>query len=220
MKTAFCLLTTKFCTELIERYNNMKQEDLDFFLLLDTSIYKDPIPEFPNLITFNGSEIWKKYNSFTNDHRGNPQFVLLEFRKRYPDYDYYWFCEDDIYMPNGNYREFFKECKKIECDLLLSKLQNFPDRWYWYKFINRQLYPVYQLVQLFRLSKAGIDIIIDQFNPKDQAHSEAAIPSIIYRNGLTTRFIEQSTKFKFKISWEPLDIIDNQRNTFYHPMKL
>ena len=223
-KIAFCLLTTKTNTE--ERFNQIRKDDIgiDFFMLLDTKGKNPKWSEKNNLIKFNGPPVWKKYNRISDNYVGNPQFIILEFAKAHPEYEYFWFCEDDIFMPNGDYKEFFEECGNIECDLLLTHSISTIRPWYWTSYIKcsrRDLYPINQYIQLFRLSKEGADLISSQFRQEDKAHSEAVIPSIIYMNGLTTKYIDLQTKYKFNISHRTLqDIEMNQKDTFYHPMKI
>lgn len=206
--------------------------NLDFFYALDVSVEnRKNIPNDDNIILVNGEEIWSRYNTIfkrsgNRSYVGNPQFYIIEFWKEHKDYDYYWFCEDDILLRNGSYKRFFEEMDKIETDLLLSEYNNkeqYPiSDWCWYQYVteaNKMKYPLHYYVQLFRLSNRGCEVISKHFNRNDNIHTECAIPSIIYMRGLGTKFINLETDYKFNVSYMKRNVYVYDLNTFYHPMK-
>lgn len=231
-KICLCLLTTSLCKEVLERFDYIRRgvDYMDFYILCDSSNCNDIVEGREDIIKFDGKELWSHYNSFDKrkPYVGNAQFVLAEFSKTH-DYEYYWLCEDDIFMPNGSYVDFFNKCKEIDCDLLLTSrtvdtkkdIIEKNNTWYWYRFIRRkEKYLYHTWVQFFRLSKNGINAILKDFNSFDRAHTESAIPSIIYNNGLRIKYMFAETDYKFVIDWRKLKSIDNEINTFYHPMKI
>lgn len=102
------------------KLQNKLSNILDIFYLFDiTDINENDlkiIPENENNILFKGNNIWKKYNGqIDKNHKlyeGNVQFILLEFYKKYNNYDYYWFIEDDIIL-NGDVYDFLINVKKL-----------------------------------------------------------------------------------------------------------
>lgn len=133
-------------------------------------------------------------------------------------------------MPNGYAYDFFNKCESIECDLLLctDQFQNNAENWYWYSLMPRNIrhqYSVHHYIQFFRLSKSGCNLISEKFNNEHKAHSEAAIPSIIYRNGLSTKFIDNELlEYHFILDYkrhpEYTYHFDYKENTWYHPIKI
>ena len=230
MKTCFIFLTTTLDSykrfELIRRCGI----DIDFYYAVDISVNHINPEECPlDAIIFNGLELWKNYNTIYKDtaelaYKGNPQFYLIEFWKTHKQYDYYWFSEDDIYMERGDYNEFFKTMSNIHSDLLLTEYNNKEQErnWFWYRFMSissAYKYPVHYYLQLFRLSNRGCETISKHFNASDNAHSECAIPSIIYLRGLSTKFINLESKYRFRVSHLPINAKVLDSDTFVHPRK-
>ena len=254
----FIFLTTN--AKSYERFLKIKScnfPGIDFYYVLDVSVYSGDIPDGENVITFNGEDIWKKWNGkiYHNKFKeyklycGNTQFMVVEFFKktfgRKVKYDYYWFCEDDIFMPNGDYYYFFKSVEKIDCDFLhMTKIYDAEEDGYTglntindlyaytnnlYKLIPKALWKKYRYwtwIQLFRISYNGCYAINKSFKKVECAHAELGVPSFIMNEKMTTYCMNDSEIIPYKFNTHALALSDkycgleNKENTFYHPMKI
>lgn len=206
---------------------------IDFFFVIDTSVYSGELPDDDGVIGINGDEIWDMWNGklWDKKYKTNTQFYILNFYKEHPNYDYYWLYEDDIYMPNGDYQEFFREASSVKCDFLhTTRINDYSKDGYKsliYRTVDKSLYEKYKYctwVQMFRLTPLACETLIENFNKSDRAHAELAFPSIIMNNGLSEITINKSDIIRYRF------IINNRRlpdkllnaeyrNVFYHPMK-
>lgn len=207
--------------------------DIDFFFVIDTSVYSGELPDDDGVIGINGDEIWDMWNGklWDKKYKTNTQFYILNFYKEHPNYDYYWLYEDDIYMPNGDYQEFFREASSVECDFLhTTRINDYSKDGYKsliYRTVDKSLYEKYKYctwIQMFRLTPLACETLIENFNKSDRAHAELAFPSIIMNNCLSEITINESDIIRYRF------IINNRRlpdkllnaeyrNVFYHPMK-
>lgn len=207
--------------------------DIDFFFVIDTSVYSGELPDDDGVIGINGDEIWDMWNGklWDKKYKTNTQFYILNFYKEHPNYDYYWLYEDDIYMPNGDYQEFFREASSVECDFLhTTQINDYSKDGYKsliYRTVDKSLYEKYKYctwIQMFRLTPLACETLIENFTKSDRAHAELAFPSIIMNNGLSEITINNSDIIRYRF------IINNRRlpdkllnaeyrNVFYHPMK-
>ena len=253
----FIFLTTNGNSyERFQKIKSCNYPGIDFYYMIDISSYNGEIPEGENVITFNGDDVWNKWNGtiFYNKYGeyksycSNVHFIPIEFylknfgRKK--EYDYYWYCEDDIFMPNGDYYEFFKQADKVKCDFLHmtpifdGEDDNFTSRNVRlktkgntnliYKLIPKPLWTKYNYwcwMQMFRISPVACRLIKNNFKSIHRAHGELCMPSIIKKNGLSCHCISESDEinYNFVIQCLPLNpkILDEElANTFYHPMKI
>lgn len=250
------LTTTGNSYERFQKIKSCNYPGIDFYYMIDISSYNGEIPEGENVITFNGDDVWNKWNGIVfsdrlgeyKSYRGNVHFIPIEFylknfgRKK--EYDYYWYYEDDIYMPNGDYYEFFKAADKVKCDFLhMTKIFNAEDDGYTstnarfelgentkvlYKEISRILWNKYNYwcwMQMFRITPVACYLIKNNFKRIHRAHGELCMPSIIMKNGLSCHCISDSDvmDYKFRVHAFPLHpkvLGENLPNTFYHPMKI
>lgn len=254
----FIFLTTN--AKSYERFLKIKScnfPGIDFYYVLDVSVYSGEIPDGENVITFNGDEVWKRWNGMIFHNKfleyklycGNPQFMTIEFFNknfgRGKNYQYYWFCEDDIFMPNGDYYWFFKDADKVDCDFLhMKKIYDAEEDGYTakntindlkaytnvlYESIPKPMWGKYRYwtwLMMFRISKKGCDVVNRDFKKVEGAHTELCIPSIITNHKMTTHCMSDSDVigYKFHIHALPLNPTftgyENVENTFYHPMKI
>ena len=233
-----CFLFRTHNIESYERYQKIKScnyPNMDFYFIIDTSIYSGELPDGDDVIGINGDEIWDMWNGliWKKKYQSNTQFYILNFFKEHPGYDYYWLCEDDIYMPNGDYYEFFKESDGIECDFLHTSViydnKKTDYKTFFYTLIpDKSLYGKYRYItwiQLFRLTPNACTALINGFNKEHRVHSELYFPSIIINNGLSKYCIGNSDdiRYRFLIKHIPMHqtVLDREiRNIFYHPMKV
>lgn len=233
-----CFLFRTHNIESYERYQKIKScnyPNMDFFYIIDTSVYSGELPDGDDVIGINGDEIWDMWNGliWNKKYQSNTQFYILNFFKEHPGYDYYWLCEDDIYMPNGDYYLFFKESEKIDCDFLhtskISNQQMIDYKSFLFKLIgNESLFDKYKFctwVQFFRLSPNACEVLIKEFVKEHRVHAELYFPSIISNNELSTHCMNESDDIRYRFiihstKLHPNILNGEMRNVFYHPMKV
>jgi hypothetical protein len=127
MNNAYCVCSTSdLYGSFIEDWINDKREDGDKFVVVDVT--KDP--SFNKGVTFTEQELREKLNfnievskrNWWNSY-GNRNIAwfyahlrMIHFYMKYPNYDYYWFFDDDIKMDNWNL--FFDSFKNEDSDFL------------------------------------------------------------------------------------------------------
>jgi len=112
---------------------------------------------------------------------GNLDLCQLRFIKDHPNYDYYWFCEDDVRY-TGDFNEFIANFKHCEDDLLCTNKRTIHPDW-----AHRQSYTcpfsksepnICVFLPFFRLSKTGAQVLTSAFNIGWSGHHEILWPAI------------------------------------------
>lgn len=110
----------------IEEWMNTKRDDGDQFFIID----KTNQPDFTGGFGFTENEIREKFNFHEEVSKKNfwncvgnktvvwfyAHFRMLNFYLEYPNYDYYWFFDDDIKMDDWNL--FFDSINKDNSDFI------------------------------------------------------------------------------------------------------
>lgn len=84
-------------------------------------------------------------------------YFLYMAYESYPDYDYYWLCEPDVYFSFSSVNLFFKEFEKNKADLLAVYLSKRNESWPWTKrarIISENVYGCY--FPIIRISRTAI----------------------------------------------------------------
>lgn len=127
MNNAYCICSTSdLYNNWIDEWIKEKRDDGDKFVIVD--ITKDP--SFNKGVTFTELELREKlkfnievskrnwWNSYGNKNIAwfYAHLRMIHFYMKYPNYDYYWFFDDDIKMNDWNL--FFNGFKNEDTDFL------------------------------------------------------------------------------------------------------
>jgi hypothetical protein len=126
MNEALVICATAHITAYYKNWKENLKFNNDEYILCDVT-NKGPLPtnvslDFvqDNVINYTEQNVRKTLNfdkNASDKHWWNlgggrsiiwfyPQFRMLYFYKLYPDYDYYWFFDDDVTFPNNQLQEF------------------------------------------------------------------------------------------------------------------
>ena len=196
--------------------------DLSVFLESNLPYYTDN-PDNKDL----GKVMW--YNS---------DYSAYIIKKYFPDYDYYWSIEFDVFC-NGQYSSFFKKYNKNNSDLIMSDYRSLKDsdeNWYWdnknnwiYKDVDKYggFFPV------VRFSSKAIDFLYKKrlehaiafdkvkSNPENRwIFCESFVPTELSNGGFECIKLDEP-----HLRYQPLYNLNKERifekpdNRLYHPVK-
>lgn len=164
---------------------------------------------------------------------GCADYQLYLMRKLYPEYDYYWQTEYDMFYNDTNYNSFFDLYKNNNADLLITYYEKADDSWCWTKNVD-WIYESEEMMKCFfpilRISAKAIDYLykrrieIETDFEKIQPDSDAIIPNseIFTATELTNAgFRCENLKDFHNVRCHP-DIIKkeiNAKRRLYHPYR-
>jgi hypothetical protein len=117
---------------------------------------------------------------------GNLHLVALDFYRKHPGFEYYWFIEYDVVF-TGHWAVLIDAVREDSADLLAGHiriLQQEPD-WSWWETLNlpgcslprsdwlRGFFPIY------RISRRGLQVLNDHVKMGWSGHFEGLIPSVM-----------------------------------------
>lgn len=178
---------------------------------------------------------------------GNCHLRALDFRRRYPDYPYYWFVEYDL-VYRGHWRAFLDQFRTDPSDLLATHVRRVSDdpMWPWISTFGsgtdhvdprdwiRAFFPVH------RMSAAGLSCVGEAVGrgwvghhemvvPTAMDHASLAIADIGGRGAWTPRprqgrnYLDPALPYEFEsigsVRWRPSIVRRPVRNMLYHPCK-
>lgn len=170
-----------------------------------------------------------------------PHFRMMYFYKLFPDYDYYWFFDDDVTFPNNQLYDFVKEHKSLDHDCMISYIfgninqkqqedtHDMDERMVAYHAPNANWLSHYpgpgdnqpgdvvetygSYFPLVRLSNEALRVLIEEHEKGFYGYSEGYVPTILNHRGLKLYSIYDKDS-NVKIN---KDIIVYHRR--YHQMK-
>lgn len=141
-----------------------------------------------------------------------PHFRMMYFYKLFPDYDYYWFFDDDVTFPNGQLYEFIESHKHLDHDCMISYIfgdlnqknqfdtHDMDENMVAYHAPNHNWlshYPGPGDIQpenitekygsyfpLVRLSNDAMQVLWDEHNNGYYGYSEGYVPTVLNNKGL------------------------------------
>lgn len=150
------------------------------------------------------------------DIAGNLDLAFLEFRRRLPDYDFYWFVEYDVHY-EGNWKTFFEHFRSSASGLIcttLDYISNVPHK------LKTLGYPVLvvpdkmgwnegNMIKGFfpvcRLSNTMLDALDQEYRAGLGGHYEITMPTLASLGGLTVEDVGGDSPF----------VRNDNRNRFY-----
>jgi hypothetical protein len=198
-------------------------------LLFDKHLHDSlNLPYYTNSMNTNFSQVmWN-----------NGDYPFYYVKKFFPDYDYYWQIDYDVYLNGNSYKEFLKQYDNNDKDILVChfRKEEYSSNWFWVKFIDWIYKEPIQLYGSFfpicRLSNKAIDFLykkrIEQseifknskIKKKRWLNCEIFTPTELLNNGYTGEALKDIENVKL---FEELDIVDDvfalKDNKPYHPIK-
>ncbi|UGU15235.1 DUF3405 domain-containing protein [Sinomicrobium kalidii] len=121
---------------------------------------------------------------------GNNHFPVLKFFRNFPDYDYYWYIEDDVRY-TGNWKLFFDSFSNVHNDFISTHVQrsHVEPQWPWWdtlKYHNKSI-PMEKRIRsfnpIYRISKEALHFIDQALLDGWCGHHEVLLPTLLANAG-------------------------------------
>lgn len=211
-------------------------QELEFYgekykcFLLDENIHK-----YMNLPNYT----CQKDQSFKSIMWSNGDYRFYYIRKYFPNYDYYWQTEYDVFCNAESYKDFLDEFKDDNADLIsqekATNSKTTMETWYWNakdEWIYKDVKKYSSFFPVVRLSSKAIDFlyekrlehgkIFSQLNDKTDnrwIHCEMFVPTELINNGFSHRYFEEYLYYKPEIDLNNDRVFEKQNGRLYHPIK-
>lgn len=181
----------------------------------------DPAPAHPEIpvFEFDADTFSRTYHTFMGDSivPGNAHYVVLDFWRRNPTFDHYWFIEYDVRF-SGNWSEFFDYFRNNPADFLSAHVcRHRPGcTWHWWGHLThpseyislserlRSFNPV------FRISNRALSVIDSCHRDGWTGHHEVLLPTLLHANNCVIEDFGGRGEF----------VPPDRRDKFYHPNRL
>ena len=178
----------------ISHLKKLKEESAGFgtFFVYSDIHGQDPAVSNEQVVRFDFDAIQKRYPRILG-HRlipGNCHLTLLDFFKRYPDFQYYWVIEYDV-MFTGHWRRVFAAFADRDADVLASHLRRYEEEpeWYFWSSIqapDRSVSPT-NLIRAFcpiqRVSRRSLQLLEIKAKEGWVGHFEGLVPTLLNNHG-------------------------------------
>jgi len=228
MKNIICLLSVRPC---IKTYNFFKSIRLntqyDVYIVIDDNNYNIPDSDDTiKIIKIDNNEC--KNNGFKStvlwldNHACSRDKALYYFTKEDIDYNYIWFVEEDVFIPNV-YTIQNIDSKYEACDLLVRNhdiINKKETHWHW-NHINYQIKinPPYACTMIcaVRCSKAMLNSIKEYAKLHNNLFmDEALFNTLAIHNNLRVLCIPELSSICYGKTW---DFSEIEETNLYHPIK-
>ena len=165
----------------------------------------------------------------------NGDYRFYYVKSHFPNYDYYWHIEYDVFCNAPTYEGFLKKFANNNSDCLSTHLRSIDSNYDWAETKDLQwIYSYEQLYAIFfpavRLSARAIDFlyqrrlylseIFHKFSGKNQwVFCEIFVPTELINNGFTCANIENQRCFLEDIYLNDEVFFRTPDNNLYHPIK-
>lgn len=169
---------------------------------------------------------------------GSNHFSLLQYYLQHPQYDYYWYIENDVQF-TGDWAGFFNAFRDYPSAMATTQIERYADNpsWPWWHTLHHPINKLPQEQQLksfnpvYRLSNNALQFIHQALLNDWRGHHEVLLPSLLYNNnfslmdfGGTGRFVPPGFRNQFytwqTFRWRPIfKTAGTQHNKLYHPVK-
>jgi hypothetical protein len=227
-KIVICLLSVRPDKLTYDFYKKIKLEtNYEVIIIIDDNDYN--IPDYDGVIKiikinnqecedagYKGSVLYFPNKAVSRDK------ALYYFSKDNIEYDYVWFIEEDVFIPETT------TIKKIDNkyptgDLLVSANEIINQKnndWHWnYVFTQTSIEPPYSkcMICAIRCSKKLINVInnyVSQY--KSLFLDEALFNTLSIHNNLEIKTIEELKNMTYNYKW---DLSEIEKDKLYHPIK-
>lgn len=231
---ALVILTQNPKVELIDFYRVIGRDNYDVYFIVDDNSNKLLINDLVNYIQIDDSVCerygYHSFNNFINKNKNNTVCIsawdkaLFYFSNLNKSYEYIWFVEDDVFVPNINLFETIDEAF-LGADLLSSEnvinTSGETESWIWWRSIPKEKFPLpwaRSMVCVVRISRKLIKIL-DNFvknNRESRKFIEFIFHTLAIHNDLIVNEIDNLKGVVFRKDWQKQEL---NNKTFYHPVK-
>ena len=262
MKKTLAFISTHIINPaVISEYNKLsKVKDIDCILLIDNMCVKYEFENRIQEVEFLGTKVkclffdeklnnemnlppfsWSKTEaSFKDIMWYNADYRYMYARKYFPDYDYYWQFDYDVYCNGTSYEPFFSKYSNRDEDLLICdyREEKREGQWFWSKDVG-WIYPQDTIIASFfpisRLSGNAIDYLYNRRIEQakiykdipDKSHSrwlfcEIFVPTELKLanfkcDGIYEKYVsEKAWNVEFDLNDR---LFERPDNLLYHPIK-
>ena len=163
-------------------------------------------------------------------------YVFYAVKKYFPDYDYYWQLEYDVFCNGSSYKPFFERYNQ-QVDLITTGLNKVEDnsKWCWVEktdwiYDDTQLYSSF--FPIVRLSASAIDFLykrriemseifsgICKSKQNRWLHCELFVPTELLNNNFTSAKLNEPLRLTPNYDLNEERIFENPDYKIYHPVK-
>ena len=194
--TAILFFSHVFTPTAVGHLEKLKRESADFgtfFVYADIS-GQNPRHSSADVVRFDFDAIRKDYPNVLGRTLvpGNCHLTLLDFFKRYPDFDYYWVVEYDV-MFTGDWRTFFAAFADRDADFLachLRRREEEPEFCFWSTIqAPAGVPPPKSFVRAFcpiqRVSRRSLELLQVKAREGWVGHFEGLVPTLLHNHGFS-----------------------------------
>lgn len=228
-KNILCFLTVRPNKLVLNFYKKLKNEGYDVYVFIDDNSYfiKTQLYDELKIIKINNNICedagFKSSVLFFTNKSTSRDKALYYFCKNDIDYQYIWFIEEDVFIPNEytiqNIDKKYTDVDLLvkEHDIIYEKQENI---WHW-DLVNSQIKidPPYatSMICAIRCSKTLIKCINSYVNKYGGLFlDETLFNTIALHNNLHIKPIIELSPILFRHNWKKKEINENY---LYHPIK-
>lgn len=180
----------------------------------------------------------KETKQFSDIMWYNSDYRFYYIKKYFPNYDYYWQFEYDIFCNGKTYQYFFDKYKKQteDCLCLQFRKEKLNGKWFWSKSIkwiygDSQIYAAF--FPIVRLSNKAIELLYNKrlehkklyknITNKEKNHwpfCEVFLPTEIIKSNLSVfKLNEDKITYEEEYDLNESRLFEHPDNLLYHPVK-
>ena len=176
-----------FILKQFDRLKNGMSDGLDLYLLLHDEKREIDIPANIKCYSFDKAGLEElKYTPISDSVLENNHFPLLKFYRDFPEYDFYWNIEYDVFF-TGDWNYLFKAYRNCNADLVSSHVERFVQRphWFWWKSINLKTLKLpssgylKSFNPIYRISNRALALLDQVLSDGNSGYQEVFIPSVL-----------------------------------------
>jgi hypothetical protein len=197
-REAILFATHKINEFILSQYCTLKKsttEQNDLFLLLeDDERIKMRLPGDVQSYTFSVDTLNElQYEPIAETIiPGSNHFSVLQFYRDFPNYDYYWNIEYDVYF-HGEWNAFFNAFENVDADFISSHIEYFRQRplWSWWRSLHLKTLSIPQseyiksFNPIYRVSNKALSYLHQVLYDKNSGHHEALISTVLHNAGFS-----------------------------------
>jgi hypothetical protein len=230
-----CVLFIDNHTNFIHVGNKIYLQEITFSgVTCKCFLYNSDIHDKSGLPLYSGKV--EEFNNFSKAMWYNADYPFYIIQKYFPDFDYYWQIEYDVFCNGKTYKKFFNRNKKNKADLLCSQFRALENTVWGWKEKSDWVYKDAPTFGVFfpvvRLSKKAIEFLYNRrlehseiFKTVDKENNrwifcELFVPTELQNNGFTCSNLDEP-HLRFIPNWNfnKQRVFEHPDDMLYHPVK-
>lgn len=237
MKQAFVFITRGIenanMAAVVKKIDEQVSPFASFFIMSyreDLSLSKYELPYKDRICIINRKLLASHSHHYKNKYHGGSDWKLIPgnvdlahmtFAKLHTEFDYFWFCEDDVRY-TGDLGEFISNHDSVSAEMLCTNLRPVPDKWFYKTTYDDDIGAETVMICLlcfYRMSKHAFEIIDAAYEQSIGGHQEISMVNILTANG--KEVLDFNTVSDTKAYTSNLNRLSMNGGTFcYFPPKL